>query len=464
MSRRQLAALIFVALVMGAVRFFWIESSPPGFYVDEAAGAANVLCLKQTGAGELGDPWPIFFPAYDRQMGAFFTAPYIYPLAAWTGLFGETIGSFRLFSAFVSSLSLVGLFFVGTLIGDRKTGWLCLLAGSVSPWIFQFSRIAWDPAILPCLIVWALYFSLRSRRLWDAAIAGLLFSAAAYAYPPARAQLAFFLPFLAWYRVSRFGFDRAFAAAFVGTLSLVSLPLVVLTLTGEIQGRWRTLSIFSPEHLMSRYGSTSLLYAALTFAKNIVKHFSPDFLFVHGDYSVRSSTKYVGLLSGLDMLALLALVGGAVRRHSRVVGFLLLCGVGYLSAITAASFTWDWIPQALRSFGGAPFVALFTGVILREAIERFRHAASAILVVACLFSGYFLWAYFAKYPQEAGEWFDAPVAESARENLPAGRWQRFLAQNHDYLPSGLHYYMMAYGHQSCIESAMRLRDSHTPVP
>lgn len=463
MSGRQQAVLVAIVLLMGAVRFFGIETAPPGFYVDEAAGAANVLCLRQTGAGELGDPWPLFFPAYAHSMGAFFTAPYIYPLAVWTSLFGDTIASFRLFSAFVSCLSLIGLFFVGSRVGDHRTGWLCLLAGAISPWIFQFSRIAWDPAILPCLLVWALYFTLRSTRWQDGAIAGFLFAAAAYAYPPARAQLAFFLPVLAWYRYSRFGFDKPFAAAFVLTITIVSLPLIHATLTGEIQGRWRYLSIFSADHLERRYGSSSLFYAALTFAKNFARHLSPDFLFVHGDFSARSSTKYVGLLSGLDMLALLALLAGAVRRDSRFRGFLILCLAGYLSGIAAASLTWDAIPQALRSFGGAPFVALFTGTVLREALDRFRWTAPATLVVASVFSAYFLWAYFTKYPHIDRSWFDNAVAESARANLPAGRWQQFVTEVHPYLESGVRYYLMAYGHQSCAESAAKVHDAYANI-
>jgi hypothetical protein len=460
MNRLQLAILIAVVIIMSVVRFAGMESSPRGFYVDEAAAAANALCLKQTGRGELGSPWPVFFPAYDPHMGAFFSAPYIYSLAGWTTLFGESIGSFRLFSAFLSALALLGIFLVGAVIGDRQTGWLCLLAGAVSPWLFQFSRIAWDPAILPCLIVWALYFTLRARHWSDGAVAGLLFAAAAYAYPPARAQLAFFLPILAVFRYKRLGFDRLFAAAFVVTISVVSLPLVHATLTGEIQGRWRLLSVFSPDHLQGRYGSTSALYGWLTFAKNVVKHFSPDFLFYRGDFSARSSTKYVGLMSGLDILALLALLAGSVRVNSKFLGFLLLCAGGYLSAIAAASLTWDWIPQAMRSLGGAPFLALFTGTVLREAVERFRPAGWVILAVSSIFSGYFLWAFFAKYPHIDPSWFDNAVVESAQANLPSGRWERFLAENHSYLPSGLHYYLMAYGGQSCTESAARLQDAY----
>jgi len=83
-----------------------------------------------------------------------------------------------------------------------------------------------------------------------------------------------------------------------------------------------------------------------------------------------------------------------------------------------------------------------------------------ILTVSIAFSGYFLWAFFAKYPHIDPSWFDNAVVESAKANLPSGRWERFLAENHLYLPSGLHYYLMAYGNQTCTESAARLRDAY----
>src|ERR1044071_6303815 len=199
--------VIVIVLVMADVRFIGLENVPPGFFVDEAAAAANVLCLRETGAGELGDRWPLFFAAYDRFFGAFFTAPYIYPLTGWTLLFGESLAALRSFSAFISVVGLAGLFALGSVIGDRLLAWLCLLVGALSPTLLQFSRIAWDPAILPCLLVWALFFTLRSNRPRDACWGALLFALAAYSYPPARAQLALLLPALALFKCASEGFN-----------------------------------------------------------------------------------------------------------------------------------------------------------------------------------------------------------------------------------------------------------------
>ncbi len=109
MPRSQFVLLVAIIALMVGLRFVALDSIPPGFFVDEAAAATNVLCFKQTGAGELGTPWPLFFTAYDRHFGGFFTAPYIYPLVAWTSVFGDSIASFRSFSAFASALALLGL-------------------------------------------------------------------------------------------------------------------------------------------------------------------------------------------------------------------------------------------------------------------------------------------------------------------------------------------------------------------
>ena len=169
-------------------------------------------------------------------------------------------------------LGLGGLFALGLLIGDRLLGWLCLLVGALSPTLFQFSRIAWDPAILPGLLVWATFFTLRSNRLRDAAIGGLLFALAAHAYPPARAQLVALLPALALFKGTRAGFDVRFSATFLGVLAIVAAPLVYLTLTGDLQGRFRMLSVFLPDFLQQHYGSSNPLYGLVAMAKNLYWH------------------------------------------------------------------------------------------------------------------------------------------------------------------------------------------------
>ncbi|HZP99497.1 MAG TPA: hypothetical protein VFB13_08160 [Reyranella sp.] len=455
--------LIALVGLMGAVRFAGLDAVPPGFFVDEAAGAANVICFKQTGAGELGGTWPLFFAAYDSHMGAYFSAPYIYPLVAWTSVFGDGIASFRAFSAAVSVLSLAGLFYLGSAVGDRRTGWLCLLVGALSPLLFQFARIAWDPAILPCLLVWALYFTLRSNRWHDGALGGGLFAFAAYAYPPARAQLALLLPATVWFKYARSGIQVPFAAAFIALLGILSAPLVWLTLTGEIQGRFQLISVFSPDYLQRQYHTANPLYGLVAMAKNMYWHLTPDYLFLRGDNNFRHSTRLTGTLGALEILALVFMLFGAVRTNSRFLKFGVVCLVGYFAADLASAATWDWTPNALRVIGGIPFGVMLAAMVLQEATERSKFANPVILAVAYGFSAYFLWAYFVRYPDQARDGFNTSVRESAEATLPKGQWVRFLAQNHEALPSALHYYLMTLGHQSCRESATHLDNSHRIV-
>ena len=56
---RALGALLALLIV---ARFHGPDRAPPGFYVDEAAIAAQVICLRTTGADADGNPWPLFAP------------------------------------------------------------------------------------------------------------------------------------------------------------------------------------------------------------------------------------------------------------------------------------------------------------------------------------------------------------------------------------------------------------------
>ena len=66
---------------------------------------------------------------------------------------------------------IVGVYLLGRafLGNDRRTGircglW-CSFAAACSPWSFHFSRVNFDPAILPCILVWAVYTLIRSGKL-----------------------------------------------------------------------------------------------------------------------------------------------------------------------------------------------------------------------------------------------------------------------------------------------------------
>ena len=86
-----LLALLIVA------RFTGLDRAPPGFYVDEAAIAAQVICLRTTGADADGNPWPLFAPVLG---GGQASPPTLYFGALWTAIGGDSVASFRALAAF----------------------------------------------------------------------------------------------------------------------------------------------------------------------------------------------------------------------------------------------------------------------------------------------------------------------------------------------------------------------------
>jgi hypothetical protein len=64
LRRTSYIVLVFCILLMNFFRLTYLETSPPGFYVDEATGAIHALCISQT----LHDAWhdqflPLIFQA-----------------------------------------------------------------------------------------------------------------------------------------------------------------------------------------------------------------------------------------------------------------------------------------------------------------------------------------------------------------------------------------------------------------
>ncbi len=453
------SALIALTLFAAFARLFGVGLSPPGFYVDEAAISAQVLCVAQSGANLQGERWPLFSEVLG---GGLLTPTYLYPALGWVALFGGSIESFRLLAAFGSLVFLAGVFvFARRAWGSSDAAWLATLAAAVSPWVFQFARIAWDPALAPAYLAWALAM-LWGKSRWELALSGVLFALAAYAYPPLRVQIAIVLPlamlYLAWRR------RRWKPLLLTGGAALATaLPLLALTLSGDIQGRFAALSVFNPQFLQMVYGDASPLNGLRAIAVNIGLLLSPGYLLVDGDANLRHSTGTFGIWSWLDALALaaaLALLLRAIRRNAGAgqaykgtLALAALLAIGYVAGILPAAMTWESNPHALRSIGATTFLAVGAGGALAVLWQGHRLFPPAILATAAVFLALFLVEYFGDYAQRAGTWFDAAVTDTAGRLAVEGRMGELPAelarQGIHFDPMGQRYFALAAGAERC---------------
>ncbi|MFH1574781.1 MAG: glycosyltransferase family 39 protein [Acidobacteriota bacterium] len=458
---------LFLACAAAASRFVGLAESPPGFYIDEAATAMHLICLGETGADAEG----VRFPLFSRVLGGGYSTPiYLYFGTAWISLLGVSVPSFRALAAFFNVLTIAGLYFLALrLFGSRAAAWTGL-AAALSPWSFQLSRVAWDPPLAPCLLIWGIYFLIRSSKSLDAAVSGALLVLAAYSYPPLRAQIPLMILPLLYLKKAVSGLERKSLICLTLTGAVLAIPLVIQTLSSEFMARSHALSIFSDLHIRMP-GSDSWLAITGAFLVNMLRHLSPGFLFLRGDANLRHSTGFTGQLGWVDSLALVLGAAYALGIRQRPSGpskdeadrlfrpAMLVWMSGILAGIVPAALTWEGLPHALRSIGAWPFCSLVTGLLLWRVASVWRKIGPAILVVSVLFFSLFLAHYFTDYRDKAARSFEAATVEAAKRARETGDWAGFEKQARGRIQDlALRGYLVLYGGESCRSSEQELQD------
>ena len=407
----ELSSFFFFGIIflLNLVRFLGLDFSPPGFYVDEAVGAAQVLCIKQTGADFFNQAFPLFSHGLG---GGYYSAPYLYGQALFTSLFGNSIYSFRAFIALASFLTIALLYAWAKKLTNERTARFVLLFASISPWAFQFSRIAWDPPLAPLFIILGLIAFQTLKKIpyfWGA----LCFAVAAYAYPPTRIQAFAFL-----FLIPHFSWKEKLKALAVWFMAL--LPLFYCSLDPEFTMRGKMLVLWSsysgnPYHDANTFGLIGGFFSQLA------QYFMPEFLIGSGDHNLRHSIQTFGMLSYPEALFLglgvLAFVWMLVTRKSFTPEkklFLMICGVGLITGLSPGALTWEGNPHALRAIGAWPFFVCFAA-FSAEALTRKKYLKECVLVLSLVFSGFYFYSYFESYPERANAWFQTetvPVAQA----------------------------------------------------
>jgi 4-amino-4-deoxy-L-arabinose transferase-like glycosyltransferase len=454
-QRRFALGVLALTVLALLARFVALEASPPGFFYDEATGATHALCVAEAGRSADGERLPLFFTVPARE--TYHYAPFVYSAALWVKAFGSSPGALRAMSALSSCLAILALALLAARFTDRRGVLLVTFAAASLPWSFHFARVFWDPAILPALLVGSLYFFVRSERLPSVVASGLLAGLAMHAYPPARlvVPLAFAPLVLGRLRQRRWLPVLLFGAV----VGLVTLPILVGMWSGELQSRFRMVTIFTTGHLIQKYGSDNLLLFPYEFVRNFAAHLSPDFLFFGGDRNLRHSTGHLGVLGWLGALALAGAAWlawdsrGKAGPRSETRRLVQIAAWWAFAGLCGAGATWESIPHSLRASGAWPFIAILMGVGFRALSLRGRFATAAILAVACAQTGWFGWSYFVRYPREVGAWFDLDVTKTARQATLTGEWDAFFVRHRELGPLPLRYFLIHYANVGCAESA-----------
>ncbi len=453
---------IIIIISVNIIRFIGLEQSPVGFQVDELGSAVTIQCMATEGKDALGRPFSLF---EDLNFGTPKPPTYIYPGLLWTKLFGFSIASFRAYSGFYVVMAIIGLFFLARLLFGIEYALLTVLTATISPWIWTFSRVAFESILSPCYLVWGIYFFLRSNKHRDLLLSGILLSFAMYSYPPTRAQLPLLLFPLILFKKHFHGIKKSSLITFFLVLIIINIPLIYKTINGELQGRFNRIGIISDDYLSSIGKEKTFINLLTIFIHNYLLHFSPNFLFLKGDANYIHSTQFVGELSWLDTFALgvgiifltiiliKAITKKKIPSYNYTI-FILFLITNIAIGIIPSALTWLDLPHALRTIGAWPFSCMLFAFILWQLIKKWSLTYILIILIATTFISFYLYDYFTKYPIRSYGMF-CPWAKTEAVTADTDiDWLKFMIKyrhrNMEFV-----YYLMNYKPGETCSSALK---------
>jgi len=396
--------LIFLIILLNAWRFIGLEVSPPGFYLDEAAGATQIICLKETWKDFYGNTPGLFtagFPGF-----GLYTPIYVYGEMIWTAVLGNSIWAFRSFLALVTTLTVYFLYLWTRNLSSERIALYVALAASISPWAFQFSRIAWDPPLAVLFLVIALYVSSINKYQW---LFGAFLALAAYSYPPMR-MTAVFIGLL----IPGVNLKTKIKAGLV--FIVLCIPIILELKNPEFMARSNATAIWGTNP-SNPYLDQSIFQLMFVAFRNFLSFFSLDFLFLSGDKNLRHSIQEFGMLSWLDGIAylfgiLIFIRGmfhakGADQKFNPYHRLLLIALIGIATSILPSALTHDGNPNSLRAIGAWPFFCTLSGICIAAIGQKpqLRLLTMPLIIGGVIFFATYLTSYFNTYPKIAQDWF-----------------------------------------------------------
>ncbi|MBA2380095.1 MAG: glycosyltransferase family 39 protein [Blastocatellia bacterium] len=310
--------LLFCIYVVG------IGNSPPGFYVDESGLAYNAYLVSQTGAGEFGGPFPLYFQLYTGGFTQYSNPTQIYLLAAVYSVFGPGILISRLTAAasmFAASL-LLGLL-AKRISGEKFIGVIVGITALATPWLFQVGRLVLETFLYPLAVVallWSVYLAYKKDR-WSwlnilAIVSSLTFLTYSYTIGRLLAPLfALCLVALVHNRNTIISLAKTWAL-----YAVTMIPLIAFNIQNpEIRTRFSLISYIKPD--------STWWEIFTTFVTRYVQDLNPAYLIYYGDTNQRHHLPEAlgSIFVATFVVALIGVIVIFVRhRHDRWWWFVLL--------------------------------------------------------------------------------------------------------------------------------------------
>lgn len=381
--------LFAIVLLAATLRFYKIETNPPGLFWDEASNGYNAYSILKTGRDEYGKFLPLIFKSYNDYRPPL----YIYALVPTIKVFGLNEFAVRLPSALFGTVAVLCTYFIVNLLA--KNNRIALLAAvflAMSPWHIQFSRGGFEANLMSALMLLGfLIFLLSLKKPKLLIISSIFFALALNTYQGAKIWTPLFLiALIFWYRNELIKYRKLLVMP-AAILIIAALPILLNFNDSFIRGK--SVSIFNESK-----------YPLNDFVNSYLSYFSPNFLFNRGDSIGRHSVTGMGQLYVFEIplivLGLLYLVSKKTRANKFLLTWFLI------APIPAAISTPN--PHALRAITFIPMYSLLAALGASSFMQKASKTKVKIILTAALFLigtynfNTYLHLYYKHYPKEKG--------------------------------------------------------------
>lgn len=411
-----------IGLIIGVALFLrgWQFGSLPGsLYFEEPALGYDAYSIFKTGKDMHGNAFPIVaFPSF----GDYKPSGYFYLAAPFVGIWGMNEVTVRLPSLILGLVAVAMVMALSQgLFRHRTTTLLSGLALAVMPTAVHLSRAAFEVNAAVGLLSMALAGLVWAKKFPKLLLASVLpLAASMYTYHSLRlvAPLLYLLTFFTICDARQL-LRQKLTWLSVGLFLMLISPIVVAIQTPQVAHRYQEVAFFPyysqaveiTNELRATHGNTlisRLLYhrywiQIAEFSSNIFKHFSPDYLLVHGDGNLRHQDTAKGIIYWWMVLVLILGIGSTMKQFRTKWKYMVFGGLFLVICAIPASLSVP-VPHTLRNHSSISLWSLASGWAVHRVFVIFRKLPLVSIGLVALIATeviFFWWGYFSYYNQKS---------------------------------------------------------------
>lgn len=405
--RLVLILLLVILLVATAVRFYALDTYPNGCQSDECNNGLDALKWLS------GAPYTPYAETNEGQATLF-----TYAIALFIKLFGQSVTSMRMVSAFLGALTVLAFYALARELYNRPIALLTAALLAADRWHLTFSRIVYELILMPLVLSLQMWFLIKAlktgrRRWW--ALSGLMLALGmntytAYRMVPFLTGLYFLYWLIAHRQRIRQDFEGMLTFAGAALVGVAPLGVYIIRNWNVFVSRINHISVFRD---VQAAGSYAPLWSNLR--KTL-------FMFNwQGDNAALNNLPNAPLLQAVVAALLVVALLWALRWLWRELPFLYVTWFVAMSSLAVLSVAHE-APTARRPIGLVPVIYLLVAAVFDQVWrawvrawgpKRWRPLAVGLTVIVLYVMGSNIHTYFRVQAVDQAVWGAYSPNESA---------------------------------------------------